>query len=124
MNKSAIDSKTAGRRNEKLVLALLRQHGQLSQAQLCRLAHLGSSTASYIVGRLRDKGMILEKRGQSKTRGAKPIILSINPQGRFIIGAEVNPTSILLGLFSFNCRLIDSVRVSLDTDHCPECRPN
>jgi len=120
MNKSAIDSKTAGRHNEKLVLALLRQHGQLSQAQLCRLAHLGSSTASYIVGRLRDKGMILEKRGQSKKRGAKPVILSINPQGRYIVGVEVNPTNILIGLFDFNCCLIDSIRVSLDTDHCPE----
>lgn len=71
MDKSPIDSKSAGIRNEKLVLDLLRQYGQLSRSQLCKLVNLGSSTASYIVGRLRDKGLVLEKRGQSNTRGAK-----------------------------------------------------
>ncbi|MBC8481384.1 MAG: ROK family transcriptional regulator [Planctomycetes bacterium] len=120
MNKSPIDSKTAGQRNEKLVLNLLKQHKQLSQAQLCKLAGLGSSTASYIVGRLRNKGFILETPGQSKNRGAKPVILSLNPHGRFIIGIEINPNNILIGLFDFNCRLVEDIKIFLGTDNVPE----
>jgi len=83
-----IDSKNAGLRNEKLVLSLLRQHGELSQAQLCRLAGLSSSTASYIVGRLRQKRLIREQPGRSSKRGAKPIMLRIHPRGQLVVGAD------------------------------------
>ena len=55
MSPAPIDSKNAGLRNENLIISLLAQYGELSQAQLCELAALSSSTASYIVGRLREK---------------------------------------------------------------------
>jgi N-acetylglucosamine repressor len=120
MRHGPIDSRSAGIRNENLILTILRQNGRLSQAQLCRQAGLSSSTTSYIIGRLREKGLIIEQRGQSNSRGAKPVILNINPVGRFAVGVEINPNSIFMGLFNFNCELIESVRTSLADDHSPE----
>ena len=120
MKNSPIDSRGAGLRNENLVLAILQKHGELSQSQLCKRAGLSSSTTSYIIGRLRDKGLIIETQGQSDRRGAKPVIVSINPLGRFAVGVEITPDHIFMGIFNFNCELIESVRVPLADDHSPE----
>jgi N-acetylglucosamine repressor len=120
MNYTPIDSKNAGLRNEKLVISLLTQHGELSQAQLCELAGLSSSTASYIVGRLREKGLINEKRGQSSKRGARPVLVSVRPRAQLVVGAEVNPRYIHVGLFDFHCEPIESLKAAVGEDHSPE----
>jgi N-acetylglucosamine repressor len=120
MNITAVDSKNAGVRNERLVIGVLRAKGAISQAMICAETGLGSSTISYIVRRLREKGLILEKRGQSTKRGAKPVLIDINPVGQFIIGAEINPSYLLIGLFDFNCGLIDDIKVSAGLDHSVE----
>ncbi|MDD5459478.1 MAG: ROK family transcriptional regulator [Phycisphaerae bacterium] len=117
MSTNAIDSKTAGERNEKLVIELLREHKTLSQARICVKTGLGSSTISYIVGRLRDKGLIFEQTGQSSKRGAKPVLIAINAAALFVVGTEINPSYLLTGIFNFKNELIDQVRISLDTDH-------
>jgi N-acetylglucosamine repressor len=115
-----IDSKNAGLRNEKLVISLLRRHGGLSQAQLCQLAGLSSSTASYIVGRLREKNLITEERGRSSKRGAKPVIVSLRPRSQLAVGVEIGPSSIFIGLFDFDCSLIESLRAPVGDDRSPE----
>lgn len=117
MKSNTIDSKNAGLRNEKLVLQIIRQHGELSQSHICKLTGLGSSTVSYITGRLREKNLILERTGQSNKRGAKPVILSINPEGRFIISISINPSHVVVGLFDFTCRLKEKIDVALDGDN-------
>lgn len=114
MNMTAVDSKTAGVRNEKLVIRLLRKEGALSQTQICSKTGLGSSTISYIVGRLREKGLIVERPGISNKRGVKPVLIEIHPAGQFIIGVEIAPSYILTGLFDFNNELIDHNQISLN----------
>ena len=117
MKSNTIDSKNAGLRNEKLVLQIIRQYGELSQSHICKLTGLGSSTVSYITGRLREKNLILERTGQSNKRGAKPVILSINPEGRFIISISINPSHVVVGLFDFTCKLKEEIDVALDGDN-------
>ena len=120
MKSTPIDSKKAGQTNEKLILSLLRKEGPLSQSQLCRLTELGTSTASVIVSRLREKGLILESEGHSKRRGPKPVILTLNPRARFIAGVEITATYCFVGLFDYTMTLIDEIRVVLDEDRSPE----
>ncbi|MHC4929127.1 MAG: ROK family transcriptional regulator [Planctomycetota bacterium] len=120
MDITADDSKNAGVRNERLVIDLLRDQGPLSQAMICTITGLGSSTISYIVRRLREKGLILEKVGHSTRRGAKPVLIDINSTGQFIIGTEINPSYLLIGLFDFNANLVDDIKLSLKLDHSVE----
>jgi predicted NBD/HSP70 family sugar kinase len=117
MDNNAIDSRSAGRRNEKMVLALLRKHGPVSQSRICQLTHLGSSTVSTIVSRLREKDLIQEHPLPSGKRGAKPVLISINPVGCYIIGAEINPHTIRLGLFDFHCELTEQITIPLEGNH-------
>jgi predicted NBD/HSP70 family sugar kinase len=114
MRTNAIDSKGAGKRNEKIILNHLKEQGPLSQSQLCAHTGLGSSTVSYIVGRLREKELINEIPGKQRKRGPKPVIISINPKGGYIAAVEINPTNILVGLFDFQPSLVDSVKIPLD----------
>lgn len=120
MRTNPIDSKNAGLRNEALILNLLRRTGPLSQAQICQLTGLGSSTASYITGRLREKNLILEKTGDSKKRGAKPVILSINPQGRFIAAVSLQPATFNMALFDFNCGMLEKISTTAHTNNSVE----
>ncbi len=117
MKESPIDSRNAGQRNEKMILSMLSSHGSLSQSQLCELAGIGSSTASTIVARLREKGFVTETRGTSTNRGPKPIIIELNPQCRFLFGVEINPSYIFVGLFNFTGELKDKIRIALGVDH-------
>lgn len=117
MKNSPIDSKTAGQRNEKMILSILRSHGKLSQTELCRLAGIGSSTASTIVARLREKGLVTETRGSSQRRGPKPTIIEINSDSYYGIGIEINPSYLYIGLFNFIGIMKDKIRIPLGTDH-------
>ncbi|MCE5186594.1 MAG: ROK family transcriptional regulator [Planctomycetaceae bacterium] len=117
---SPIDSKGAGRRNELMILTMLRKHKRLSQTELCRLAQIGSSTASTIVARLRDKGLIVETRGLSDRRGPKPTLLELNPQSLYVIGVEISPSYLYIGLFNFVGGMKDKDRVPLGQDHSPD----
>ena len=116
---TALDSRTAGLRNEKLVLSVLSDQGDQSQTQLRKLTGLSSSTVCYIVGRLREKGLILEQPGLSSKRGAKPVIVRINPRGRLIVGVEINPSIIFVGLFELTGGLVESVKVPIGSNHDP-----
>lgn len=120
MNRNQINSKSVGWRNEKMVLALLKEHGTMSQSRICELTRLGSSTVSTIVSRLREKNLITEIPGQSGKRGAKPVLISMNPIGQYILGVEVNPNTIRIGLFDFHCDLTDQIAIPLGSDHSVE----
>ncbi len=109
--------RTIGLANEKFIVNLLRQHQQLSQADLSKMTGFNSSTISYAVGRLRDKGLIIESPGVSKKRGVKPTIINLNPSGLYIIGVEINPSNLLIGLFDFNGSLVESVKTEILNVH-------
>lgn len=96
-------------------MSYLRDRGQLSQKELCALTQLGSSTVSSIVARLREKEMIVETQGKSLTRGPKPILLAINRVGRYLVGAELNPAYIRIGLFDFHTAILDHIQIPLAT---------
>lgn len=120
MKNSPIDSKGAGERNEKLILSLLRKHGRLSQTQLCRLAGIGSSTASTIVLRLREKKLISERQGESNKRGPKPVLLELNPNSHYVIAMEINPSYLVIGIYDSLGSNINKIKLLLGADHSVE----
>jgi len=100
-----------------MVLQMLRKHGPMSQTELCRLAEIGSSTASTIVARLREKGLVIETRGISDRRGPKPTLLELNPSSLHVVGVEINPSYLHIGLFNFVGEKEDKTRIPLGQDH-------
>jgi N-acetylglucosamine repressor len=119
MKKEPVDFKDIAVQNEKLVITLLRRHGVLSQTQLRKYSGLSMSTSSSIIARLRGKGYIIETKGVSSKRGAKPVNLSINPGGCYAVGVELRTDSVYAGLFDFNANLEGDILKSV-SDKSPE----
>jgi predicted NBD/HSP70 family sugar kinase len=87
--------------NERLVLSLVRTHGQLPKAEIARLTGLSPQTVSVIVRQLECEGLLLK--GQSlKGKVGQPLQpFSLNPEGTFAIGLKVGRRSgdlVLVGL--------------------------
>ena len=75
--------------NQQLVLRAVYDHNPLSRADLARLTGLTRTSVGDLVGGLLDEGLVEEVgRGQS-SGGKSPILLSVAPDGRHLIGLDL-----------------------------------
>ena len=75
--------------NERIVLQTIRLHGPQPKADVARMTHLSSQTASVIINKLLDEGLLQR---QSRLRGkiGQPSIpIALNPDGAFSIGIKI-----------------------------------
>jgi predicted NBD/HSP70 family sugar kinase len=91
-------SKPAGMRqmNERIVLQAVRVHGPLPKSDIARLTRLSSQTASLIVDRLIDDGLLArEPRTRVQGRMGQPSVpISLRADGAFSIGVKVGRRSL------------------------------
>jgi predicted NBD/HSP70 family sugar kinase len=79
--------------NERLVLSLIRQYGQVPKAELARLTGLSAQTVSVIV-RLLEKDNLVVKGPPLRGKVGQPLTpFMLNPDGAFSIGLKVGRRS-------------------------------
>ncbi|HVO03419.1 MAG TPA: ROK family transcriptional regulator [Candidatus Cybelea sp.] len=76
--------------NRRVVLEAVRLHGPLSRADIARLTALTSQTVSNIVQELEDGGLLQAAAPRSGGRGQPATPLSIDPDGAYSIGIELD----------------------------------
>jgi predicted NBD/HSP70 family sugar kinase len=79
--------------NERLVLSLIRQHGQLPKAELAKLTGLSAQTVSVIVRQLETDNFLTKGKAQRGKVGQPLTPFSLNPDGAFSIGLKVGRRS-------------------------------
>jgi predicted NBD/HSP70 family sugar kinase len=87
--------------NERLVLSLIRTHGNLPKAEIARLTGLSPQTVSVIVRQLEGEGFLLKGEALKGKVGQPLQPFSLNPEGTFAIGLKVGRRSgdlVLVGL--------------------------
>ena len=87
--------------NERLVLSLVRTHGNLPKAEIARLTGLSPQTVSVIVRQLENEGLLLKGKAQKGKVGQPLQPFSLSPEGTFAIGLKVGRRSgdlVLVGL--------------------------
>lgn len=84
--------------NERLVLRLLRSHGELSKSELCSLTGLAAQTLTTIMDRLESDDMVLRGRPIRGSVGQPAVPFRLNENGSFAIGLKVGRRSLELGL--------------------------
>lgn len=87
--------------NRRAVLSLIRTRQPLSRADLARFSGLQRSTISLIVEELIRERWVLEGPTGRLPRGRRPTYLNLN-QDRVIIGVDIRPTRIRVGLADVN----------------------
>lgn len=87
--------------NERLVLSLIRTHGQLSKAQIAELTGLTAQTASVICRSLVDAGLLAAGNRIRGKVGQPFVPLSLNPDGAMFFGLHVGGSRAHLALVDF-----------------------
>jgi predicted NBD/HSP70 family sugar kinase len=87
--------------NERLVLSLVRQHGNLAKTEIARLTGLSAQTVSVIVRALETDGLLKRNEPVRGRIGQPSVPMSLNPQGAYFVGLKIGRRSADLVLIDF-----------------------
>ena len=79
--------------NERLILSLIRLHGQLPKAEMARLTGLSAQTVSVIVRQLEADGLLKRRTPQRGKVGQPLVPFELDSNGAFSIGLKVGRRS-------------------------------
>lgn len=81
--------------NRRVILDLLRRHGQLGRQDLARMTELSAQAVTNIAEGLVADGLVLPTDRLRGGRGQPPLQYAINPNGAFTIGMELAVTRLV-----------------------------
>lgn len=79
--------------NERLVLSLIRLHGNLPKAEVAKLTGLSAQTVSVIIRQLESDGLLKRRTPQRGKVGQPLVPFELDPDGAFAIGLKVGRRS-------------------------------
>lgn len=85
--------------NRRLILDTIRQHGEISRAEIAKTTKLNPSTVTRIIADLIEEGFVRETGYADSHGGRKPILVDLVPDAAFIIGINVE-TNLVIGIVS------------------------
>ena len=95
--------------NERLVLSLIRRHGELPKADIARLTGLSPQTISIIINQLTDDGLLQRGTPQRGRIGQPSVPYSLNAEGAYFVGLKIGRRSSDLVLLDFRGRVLRSI---------------
>ena len=81
--------------NRRVVLETVRLYGPISRAEIARRTALTAQSVSNIAAELRAAGLLKEDGRRRSGRGQPPVEMSVNPDGGFTVGLELQPHSLV-----------------------------
>ena len=87
--------------NEQLMLSLVRRHGALAKAELARLTGLSPQTASVIIRKLEEEGLLARGTPVRGRVGQPSIPMTLAADGVFSLGLKIGRRSVDLVLMDF-----------------------
>ncbi len=106
--------------NFRIVLETIRRFGPISRADVARRTELTAQTISNITRELLDLGLIYEAERQRDGRGAPSILLTINPDGAYSIGLDLDRDHLTALLVDFAGQILHRIHHTLDGVLPPE----
>lgn len=101
--------------NEQIILQYIRDYGPISRAEIAKKTKLTPATVSKIVSQLLEAEFILETKEGESSGGRRPILLTINPVGGFIIGLTISKGEIEVLLTDLEINYLDNEKLKLET---------
>ncbi len=96
--------------NSSLLIELVRASGPISRAELARRSGLSAPTVSTIVGRLVERGILVEGATAPASGGRPPVLLDIDPTGGYVVGIKLRGD----GLTTVVCDLRTTVVATME----------
>lgn len=92
--------------NERLVLSLIRRHGDLPKADIARMTGLSPQTISMITNHLTEDGLLLRGKPLRGKVGQPLVPYSLNPEGALSFGLKLGRRSVDLYLIGFTGEIL------------------
>ncbi|WP_291308734.1 MULTISPECIES: ROK family transcriptional regulator [unclassified Devosia] len=92
--------------NERLVLSLIRRHGELPKADIARMTGLSPQTISIITNALEADGLLLRGKPLRGKVGQPLVPYSLNPEGALSFGLKIGRRSVDLYLINFTGQIL------------------
>ncbi|AWI61458.1 ROK family transcriptional regulator [Sinorhizobium fredii] len=86
--------------NRRLILNLLRNRGPISRAEMAQLTGLSPAAVTFVVAKLMEEALVVEREAVSGATGRRPVPVDINYEAHLALGFKLNRHSI-------NCVLTD-----------------
>jgi predicted NBD/HSP70 family sugar kinase len=106
--------------NERVVLQAIRLHGSCAKAELARLTHLSTQTASLIIDRLLADGLVKKLDAVRGKVGQPSVPMALNPDGAFSIGIKVGRRSVDTLLLDFTGQVRERDTLAYDFPDPPQ----
>lgn len=87
--------------NERLILTLIRRHGQLAKTDLTRLTGLAPQTITTLVNRAAEVGLLLRREPLRGKLGQPSVPYALNPDAAFSFGLKVDQRGADIALVNF-----------------------
>lgn len=97
--------------NERLILSLVRQNGCMSKAELARATGLSAQSATNIVNRLEEEGLLRAGKSVKGKIGQPSKPYTLNPEGALTIGVKVGRQSVEVATMGFDYAIIEHRRI-------------
>jgi N-acetylglucosamine repressor len=97
--------------NRSLVLNTIRLEGPISRAQIARESGLSAATVSGLVSELIQDDLVFEQEEGDSSGGRRPVLLSLNPLGGFVIGIKLMEDHLIAALTNLEAKVVDSINV-------------
>jgi predicted NBD/HSP70 family sugar kinase len=105
--------------NERLIVSLVRRHGELSKSDLTRLTGLAPQTITTLVNRAADEGLLRRRDPLRGRRGQPQIPYSLHPEAAYSLGLKVDFRGADIALVNFVGEVLAFERTAL-SDPAPD----
>ncbi len=100
--------------NYRIVLETIRLRGPVSRAEIARLTELTAQTITNITRKLAEVNLIQDAHKQREGRGAPSTLLTLNPEGAFAVGLDLDKDHLTGVLMDFVGRVRQRMHYDLN----------
>jgi glucokinase-like ROK family protein len=104
--------------NSSHVLNAIKNYGLVGRAEIARRTGLSPATVTAITARLISQNLVLEKSAGDSSGGRPPILLAINPRGRYVVGIKLTEDHAVCALTDLEASVIAKSSTAL-SEHDP-----
>lgn len=101
--------------NDRAALELLLARGPLTRSQLGELTGLSKVTASQLVERLEERGLVRRVGEQAGGRGPNAQLYSVSPTSAYVVGVEVGPDHVTAACADITGEIVGRVEDSTES---------
>lgn len=102
--------------NRYSILNTIRSSGMISRIDISKTTGLSRASVTGITAELMDEGLIVEKETGAYAGGRRPVLLSLNPDGAYVLGVNValNQISVAVVDFLARCKVFHTAPLEAD----------